>query len=150
MTFEIRILGSGDHAVLGQVAPDVFDNAIDPRLALEFLGDERHHLVVAIDQNRVVGFVSAVDYVHPDKPRELWINEVGVSASYQGQGIGTAMLQALLRHAESLGCREAWVLTDRANDAAMRLYTATGGREAESDAVMFTFFLNRDDRTRPA
>lgn len=45
--------------------------------------------------------------------------------------------------AEGLGCRKAWTPTDRSNDAAMRLYASTGGREAPADQVMFTFFLGR-------
>ena len=47
---EIRILESGDDAVLRNVAPGVFDNALDPALVAEFLHDKRHHLAVAIDQ----------------------------------------------------------------------------------------------------
>jgi aminoglycoside 6'-N-acetyltransferase I len=51
------------------------------------------------------------------------------------------IMQALLEHARNAGCREAWVLTDRSNDAAMRLYASTGGQEFPQDQVMFTFFL---------
>jgi aminoglycoside 6'-N-acetyltransferase I len=150
MAPEIKILRSGDHAILDNVAPGVFDNAINPQLVTEFLGDERHHLVVAVDQGRVVGLVSGVHYVHPDKPSELWINEVGVAPSHQSQGVGKAMIHTLVQHAERLGCREAWVLTDRSNHAAMRLYASTGGQEAPHDQVMFTFSLNGNNRNSSA
>ena len=49
----------------------MFDRGIDPGLLAEFLVDPRHHLAVAHDDGVIVGFVSAVDYVHPDKPRQL-------------------------------------------------------------------------------
>ena len=137
---EIKILDSGDRAVLDNVAPDVFDDALDPRLVAEFLGDGRHHLAVAVDQGQVVGFASGVHYVHPDKPSELWINEVGVAPGHQGRGIGKAVVRMLLQHGKRLGCREAWVLTDRDNQAAMRLYASAGGEQ--NDHVMFTFFLD--------
>ena len=146
MPLEIKILRSGDEAILANVAPGVFDNSVNSQLATEFLCDERHHLVVAIDQGRVVGLASGVHYVHPDKPSELWINEVGVAPGDQGQGVGKGMIHALLQHAKSLGCTEAWVLTDRSNHVAMRLYASTGGHESPNDQVMFTFFLNQDDR----
>jgi ribosomal protein S18 acetylase RimI-like enzyme len=139
---ELRILRSGDQAVLGNVAPGVFDNALDPRLVAEFLGDDRHHLAVAIAQGQVIGFASGVHYVHPDKPPELWINEVGVAPSHQRRGVGQAVVRALLEHGECLGCREAWVLTERSNHAAMRLYASAGGHEDPVDQVLFTFFLN--------
>jgi aminoglycoside 6'-N-acetyltransferase I len=142
---DIRILKSGDEAVLNTVAPDVFDNALEPALVAEFLRDERHHLAVALEDGQVVGFASGVHYVHPDKPPELWINEVGVAPSHHRRGIGKAIMGALLRHAKSLGCKEAWVLTERSNRAAMRLYESAGGKEEESNQVMFTFFLEPHD-----
>ena len=139
---DIRILKSGDEAILNNIAPDVFDNALQPALVAEFLRDERHHLAVAIEDGQVVGFASGVHYVHPDKPAEMWINEVGVAPSHQGQGIGKAVVRTLLQHGKSLGCREAWVLTERSNHAAMRLYGSAGGQAAPEDSVMFTFILD--------
>jgi len=139
---EIRVLESSDDAVLRNVAPGVFDNALDPALVAEFLHDKRHHLAVAIDQDQVVGFASGVHYVHPDKPAELFINEVAVAPSHHRRGIGKAVIEALLERATLLGCREAWVLTDRDNQAAMGLYASTGGAPGPHDHVMFTYHLN--------
>ena len=138
---DIRILNQRDELVLDRIADDVFDNPIDARAAREFLRDSRHRLAVAIDGGIVVGFVSAVLYVHPDKPApELWINEVGVASSHQGRGIGRRLMEATLEEGRGAGCTEAWVLTDQSNQAAMRLYEAAGG-EASGDHVMFTFHL---------
>jgi len=149
VTIEIRMLNAGDKAIFNNVAPDVFDNACDPLLVAEFIRDPRHHLAVAIDGGQVVGFASGVQYVHPDKPSEMWINEVGVAPSHQGRGLGKAVLGTLIRHAEHLGCREAWVLTDRSNSPAMSLYASSGGEEARGEHVMFTFSLNRGVRDQP-
>ena len=139
---QFRILKPGDERVLDTVAADVFDDAIDAPAAREFLRDPRHRLAVAIDGEVVVGFVSAVVYVHPDKPApELWINEVGVAASHQRQGIARRLLQCTLDEARAAGCREAWVLTDQSTHAAMQL-SESGGGEASGDHVMFTFRLD--------
>jgi ribosomal protein S18 acetylase RimI-like enzyme len=136
---EIRVLRADDRAMLDNLAPGVFDDPLDRAATLEFLNDPRHHLAVAIDRNVVVGFVSAVHYVHPDKPSpELWINELGVAPTHQGQGIGKALIGSLLEIARALHCAEAWVLTDADNERAMRLY-ASGGGIATRDHVMFTF-----------
>jgi aminoglycoside 6'-N-acetyltransferase I len=78
----IRRLAAGDDAVLAASALDVFDGAPDPELIREFLQDPRHHIVVAIDDDQVTGFATAVHYVHPDKKPELWINEVGVAPTH--------------------------------------------------------------------
>lgn len=141
MSVEIRMLGPKDSAVLAQVAQGVFDQDVDPALTEEFLRDSRHHLVVALDAGTVVGFASAVHYVHPDKPPELWINEVGVAPSHRRQGLAHQLLEALFQLGGRLGCREGWVLTSPANQGAMRLYEAVGGRRLADPPAMFTFRL---------
>jgi ribosomal protein S18 acetylase RimI-like enzyme len=139
---EIKLLGPADSGILTNVAEDVFDDPIIESSAREFLADPRHRLVVALDNSVVVGFVSAVIYVHPDKvASELWINEVGVAPAYQGKGIGKALLRAMLNEGKQSGCAEAWVLTERENTAAMALYKSTGGVAARPVTIMFTFRL---------
>ena len=144
MAIEVRILGREDAAVLSSVAPGVFDEEVLTSLAKEFACDDRHHMAVAVSDGVVVGFASGVHYVHPDKPAEMWINEVGVAPTHQRQGIGRAVVQALLDHARSIGCREAWVLTDYENVAARKVYGACGGEEAVDSALMVSFVL-RDE-----
>ena len=139
MTHVIRLLGPGDIATLDRVADDVFDEPVNLAWAREFLNDHRHHLAVALDGATVVGFASAVHYIHPDKPPELWINEVGVAPTHHRRGIGRQLLEALFEHGRSLGCGQAWVLTEEENDAARGLYSALGGVEDKS--IMYTFDL---------
>lgn len=143
MPVEIRLLGTGDYAILARVADDVFDGPVDSHWTTEFLGDARHHLVVAVDAECVVGMASAVHYVHPDKPPELWVNEVGVAATHRGLGIGRRLMDALLEHGRTVGCHEAWVLTEETNAIARRLYSRAGG--VETAAIMYTFSLELDD-----
>ncbi len=141
MAIDIRVLGPNDDAVLTRVAPGVFDHDVDPALSAEFLRDPRHHLAVALEDGTVVGFASGVHYVHPDKPAELWINEVGVAPTHQRRGLGRQLLGALFARARELGCREAWVLTSPANGSAVRLYESAGGSDMADPPVMFTFRL---------
>ena len=138
------MLGATDIGTLDSVAPNVFDGAVRPELAAEVLADPRHHLAVAIaDDGKVVGMASAVHYVHPDKPPQLFINEVGVSPAFHRQGIGKALLAALLARARELGCSEAWVATEPDNWAAQALYTSAGGVKDDVPFVMFTFPVPR-------
>ena len=94
------------------------------------------------------GFASAVHYVHPDKDAELWINEVGVAPGHRRVGLGKELLQALFRLGRDLGCREAWVLTERDNNAAKRLYESLGGVEPPIETVMFSFVLDPEGDER--
>ena len=127
---DVRMLHRGDEAVLARIAPGVFDNAIDPALAREFLADSRHHLAVAISDGTVIAMASAVDYIHPDKPREFWVNEVSVAPTHQRLGIGKQVLGALLDHGRELGCTAAWLGAEGSNIAARRLYASCGGEQA--------------------
>jgi len=138
----IKLLTPTDSHILNNVAENVFDDPIVESSAQEFLADPRHRLVVALHGGLVVGFVSAVIYVHPDKPApEMWINEIGVAPTHQRQGIGKALMQAILEEAKRSGCSEAWVLTDRANLPAMTMYRSSEGEESLPDPTMFTFKL---------
>lgn len=142
MNMEIRLLEERDAVLLSNVDPDVFDHDVQPQFAAEFLVDPRHHIVAAIDGGQVVGFVSALDYIHPDKPPELWINEVGVASRHRRRGIARQMLAAMFEHARKRGCRQAWVLTERSNAMGLGLYRAVGGVEATDEVVMFEIQLD--------
>jgi len=146
MTITVRILGPADGAVLQHVAPGVFDYPVDAELSARYLADPRLHLAVAIDDEseQVVGMASGVHYIHPDKPAELWVNEVGVAPTHQNRGIGRQTLAVLLAHGRALGCREAWVLTDYGNAAARHMYAAAGGIEEHDPVLMISFALDDD------
>jgi len=146
VTVEIRVLGREDSSVLGNVAAGVFDHPVAMKWCTEFFEDPRHHLAVALEEEVVVGFASAVHYVHPDKPPELWINEVGVAPSHQRQGIGGRLVTALLDLGARLGCVQAWVLTSPGNTAARQLYAGAGGQEAAEMSVMYEFPLGEGRR----
>ena len=139
MNIEIRLLGPGDEGVLDHVADDVFDHEIIPGQAVRFLEDPGHYIAVALADGIVVGMASANEYLHPDKPVQFWINEMGVSPDWQRQGIGRRLLRTLLDLARDAGFGEAWVGTEDHNIPARGLYRSLGG--AEERFVMYTFDL---------
>jgi GNAT superfamily N-acetyltransferase len=145
MTIEIRLARPGDEPLVQGAAADVFDHVPRAELTTEFLRDPRHHLVVAIADGRIVGFVSAVHYVHPDKSAELWINEVAVAPAHRNRRVGRSRLDQMLLHGRRLHCRCAWVLTDQANGPAMHVYAARGGVPEPTPSILFEFDLTAGD-----
>ena len=147
MALLIRVLGRGDERILKTVAPSLFDNLLDEKLTAEFLGDPRHHMTVAVDDGLVVGFASAVHYIHPDKAPQLRINQVTVAPQYRRLGLAKAVLRELLEVGRIHQCPVAWALTTRANAAAMALFSSVGGiewadNEDHSDGTLgYTFTL---------
>jgi len=138
---EVRVLSAADIAVLDRIEADVFDFAVQRPLAEQFFSVPGNVLAVAILGDVVVGMASGIAYVHPDKPLQLFINEVGVSPRAQGRGIGKRLVAALLEHGRVIGCTEAWVATEVGNGAARALYGALAGVEDRDRAVVYTWKL---------
>jgi [ribosomal protein S18]-alanine N-acetyltransferase len=66
--------------------------------------------------------VTGVEMTHPDKGTELFLYELGVAEDVRGNGIGRALVEALLALARERGCYGMWVLTEEENDAAVATY----------------------------
>jgi ribosomal protein S18 acetylase RimI-like enzyme len=96
-------------------------------------------MAAAVVDDHIVGIASAVNYLHPDRPPELWVNEVGVAPAYRRQGVATRLLDALFELGRTLGCGEAWVLTEPTNEPALALYRSAGGQSAKQ--MLFAFQL---------
>jgi ribosomal protein S18 acetylase RimI-like enzyme len=135
-----RLAEPSDATAFDRVGDGLFDKPVDPRLLTQFLHDPRHHIAIADEDGMIVGFVSAVDYVHPDKPRQLFINEVGVSRNHRGRGVAKHLMEIMIDHARSVGCSEAWVLTEAGNEAANALYRSAGAGDPQPQ-LMYAYPL---------
>ncbi len=128
--------------LLERVDDDVFDRAVEPVLVTDFLANPANVLFVAVAGGEVIGMVSGIAYVHPDKPLQLFVNEIGVCSRFRQRGVGRRLMEALLQQARALGCSEAWVATEVENSAARGLYRGTGAEEDSSLAVLYTYRLH--------
>ena len=143
MAIEIRKLGPGDEAVLGKVAPGVFDEPIRPDLAERFLATPNYRIFVALDGDLVVGMVTGFTHFHPDKDEEFFVNELGVDDDYRRQGIGERLLRTILAEAKAMGCAQTWLGTEHVNAPALALYRKVlTGKDTEEAMSVFTFELD--------
>ena len=126
LQLEIRRIKPGDEALFDRVAADVFDEPINARRLAAYLAEPSHLMLVALHAGEVVAQVAAVVHRHPDKPTELYIDEVGVTPALQRQGIARRMVAEMFALGTALGCEEAWVGTEPHNVAARRLYESRG------------------------
>ena len=137
----IHVITAVNSWLLDRVAEDVFDHKVQPALLHAFLANTANLLMVAVADDEVIGMASGIAYVHPDKPLQLFVNEVGVSPRFQRRGVGKKLVTALLRHGREVGCREASVATEVGNTAARGLYSAVGGKEDDERAVVYVYSL---------
>lgn len=128
--------------LLDHVAEGVFDEAIKPEQRDAFLAEPSHHMFIAVSDGLVVGMVSGVRYLHPDKLPSMWVNEVGVGDDWLRRGIAKRLMDAILDLSEELGCEEAWLGTEPDNIAALGLYRSTKG--SEETGVYFTWDTEPD------
>ncbi len=138
----IHLVTEANASLLDDMDDDVFDHPVTPDRLREFLGNRSNVLFVATIDTKVIGMVTGIAYVHPDKPRSLFINEVGVSGRYQRRGIGTKLVSAMLEWGRHQGCVEAWVAAMVSDSAARLFYEATGGVQEEQHAVVYTYPLD--------
>lgn len=133
----LRWLGPGDEPMVLR-AGHLFDEPPRDDWAGRFLAHPGHHLCLALVGAEPVGFVTGVEMTHPDKGTEMFLYELGVDEPFQRQGIGTALVRALSELARQRGCVGMWVLTERANLAAMATYRSAAA-DGESDNVMLAW-----------
>ena len=143
--FEVHLVTEANRGLLDRVDEDVFDHEVRPEYLTRFLANPDHLLAVAVADGVVVGMASGLAYAHPDKPLQLFVNEVGVAPRFHRRGAGAALVDALLRQGRAMGCREAWVATEVGNAPARGLYRALGGVEDEEPAVVYVFPLTEGD-----
>jgi ribosomal protein S18 acetylase RimI-like enzyme len=116
-------------------AAHLYDDPVRADAVRRFLDEPGHHLLLALEGDAVVGFVSGVETTHPDKGTEMFLYELAVDPGARRRGHGRALVEALADLGRELGCRGMWVLTDDDNAAALATYTAAGAG-APSPCVM--------------
>jgi ribosomal protein S18 acetylase RimI-like enzyme len=139
---KIRLVGPDDAALFDRVAEDVFDGPVDRARLAAYLAEPGHHMVVAIHDGVIAGQTAAVVHRHPDKPTELYIDEVGVAPEFQRRGIARRMLDAMLDHGKAIGCEEAWVGTEPDNLPARGLYQQRR-RQGDDEGEAFVMYVFR-------
>jgi ribosomal protein S18 acetylase RimI-like enzyme len=80
---------------------------------------------------------SGVEYFHPDKPSQMWINEIGVSPANQRRGIGRQLIAALVDAARLRGCVYVWLGTEHDNRPAQACFGAVPGAEQPKPFLLY-------------
>lgn len=144
MTTRVRRLGPSDAALAAEAIRKV-KNTTDVEGFGEdylerFLARPENLLLVAEHERSAAGFLLAYTLDRVDRDRRMvCLYEIGVVAACRRRGIGRAMLEELKAWCRRENVMKAWVITDRANAAAMALYERAGGRPDAGDDVVFVW-----------
>jgi ribosomal protein S18 acetylase RimI-like enzyme len=122
LTIELIRIDTGNAILLKSVAADVFDESIDPERLAAYLANPANLLILAVANGLVIGMVMGVIHKHPDKPNELYVDEVGVTPDRRRHGVARQLMDAMIKWGEELECEDAWLGTDTDNVGACALY----------------------------
>ena len=122
MAIEIIQLSESNMDVLNNYDEDIFDEKIDTYSLAAMLKERNNILLVAVNEGVVIGQVLGVIHRHPDKPTELYIDDLGVSEKFQRRGVATRLIEQLYIIGIDRGCEEVWVATEPENEPAIKFY----------------------------
>lgn len=125
------ITGENAH-LLDRVAPGVFDHAIDPDRLAKYLSSTGNWMCLALKDRLVVGMCMSVVHDHPDKPTELFLDEIGTGDDWRRQGIARMLMQMVFDRADEEAIEEIWLGTEPDNVPARGLYESTGAKPEEA------------------
>ncbi len=129
---EIQRLGA-DEVDRVVAASHLFDEPVRPSWSTTFLTSIDHHLLFAVIDGVDVGVISGVETTHPDKGTEMFLYELSVDETAQGQGVGKALVADL---AVARGCYGMWVSTEADNVAALATYRSAGAGDPDPGVVL--------------
>jgi len=102
-----------------------------------FLSDRRNALFLANDGDAPVGYLVGYVLSRVDRAAPMvLLYEIEVAEASRRQGVGTALIDALKRHAAEVGACKIWVLTDMDNAPARALYRKAGGVEVGENLLI--------------
>lgn len=122
MNIEIVQLDESNMDILNKLDEDIFDEKIVPHRLAAVLNEHNHIMLAAVVDGVVMGQVLAMIHRHPDKPTELYIDDLAVSEQVQRRGIATRLLEELFTIGKKRGCEEVWVAAEPDNEPAKNFY----------------------------
>jgi len=138
----IERISTMDSGTIDQLRADFDDSDWQAERIREFLADQNNILIVAKAAQRIVGLIVAHRLARLDSQRaQVLLYEIDVLPDFQRTGIGAAMIERLKELAQQVSACEVWVVTNKSNAAAMRLYRSTGGTAKQDDDVVFEYKL---------
>ncbi len=138
----IERISTMDSRTIEQVRADFDDSDWQAERIRQFLSDQNNILIAAKAAERIVGLLVAHRLARLDSQlAQVLLYEIDVLPDFQKRGIASAMIERLKELAQEMAACEVWVVTNKSNEPAMRLYRSTGGTAKQDDDVVFEYKL---------
>ena len=98
----------------------------------------------AFEGKRPVGMAYCYLLPRPDGKTMFFLYSLGLLPAWQDRGIGTKFMAWLSDYAKNLGCSELFVITDKGNPRACRVYEKAGGKSEYSDEIVYVIDYEKE------
>jgi ribosomal protein S18 acetylase RimI-like enzyme len=131
---DVKRLGPGDETLAREVAATFYGAE---GINAAFLADDRNYLLAGYVDGAVAGFLVAYELHRLERGEPMtYLHRLDVLPEFHRRGVGRALVERLKALAGERRSFKLFVVTSESNEAATKLYEATGGqRLAEADAV---------------
>ena len=106
-----------------------------------FLANPLNYLLVAIEGERILGYLFAYELQRPDREQSMiFLYDITVLEEHRKNGVGTALVERLKALCNDRHIMKMFVPTSRSNIPAINLYQKTGAIiSTDTDAVTLTW-----------
>ena len=123
---EIIRLDETNLDLLDGADPEIFDEDVRLQLSMEVVKDRGHIMLLAVNENSVIGQILCNVHRHMDKPTELYIDDLAVSDKCLRQGVASLLVKEAIEIGKQKGCKQVWIATEPDNEPANKLYESLG------------------------
>jgi len=137
-----KCLGPQDKELFKQIALNFREQDVDDLKANDFLNNKTNIVHVAIDDDKVVGYVLAYRLNRIDNGKDiLIIFHLFVLEEYQRQGIGRTLMKRIIDYANEEPLHYALLITQTKNSKARALYESLGGYNHPDDKEVYFWYI---------
>ena len=114
----------------------------DLKSTLDFVTNTKNLLIITFDGENIAGFLFGWEIPRLENKKQFYIDEIATYEKYQKQGVAKNMMNFLRETLISRNFELMYVLTEKENIAANKLYMSVDPMvEIEQDVVMFEYKL---------
>jgi len=130
-----KLLAKKDVSQMNDVLEEL---EIEPTGLISFLQHSQNLGFIAQYHDKIIGFIYGYSLMSLDnRAPQLLIYSVDVLTEFQNSGIGSKLFQYVVDYSKENGFSECFVITDKGNKRACRIYEKAGGKNDFEDEIVY-------------